>query len=72
MMGKILVDRDAGQIPASRENSVISGQSLKKIQREKQTLQFGSGVRCSGKVEPECEKPSILESEVCNFPHRQQ
>lgn len=48
MMGKILVDRDVGQIPVSRENSVISGQSFKKIQREKQTLQFGSGVKSIG------------------------
>lgn len=50
MMGQILVDRDVRQIPASRENSVSSGQTSKrkKREREKQTLQFGSGVKVSG------------------------
>lgn len=36
MMGQILVDRDVRQIPASRENSVSSGQTSKrKKERER-------------------------------------
>ena len=38
MMGKILVDRDVGQIPVSRENSVISGQSFKKNSKGKANI----------------------------------